>query len=83
MEADVCGLKSSLLPTFRQHQDLQGFPEPETVKLKRKGRTSGKGRAGKSPGEGAAPAKPVSRRNVALSSRASVDQLLPQTVQEQ
>lgn len=79
----MCGPKSSWLPTFGQPQGLQGFPEPETVKLKREGRTSGKGQSGKSPGEGAVPAKPVSRRNVASSSCTSVDQLLPQTVQEQ
>lgn len=78
----MCGLKSSLLPTFGQPQGLQGFPEPETVELKWERRMSGKGRAGKSPGEGAAPAKPVSR-SVASSSRASADQLLPQPVPEQ
>ena len=79
----MCGLKSSLLPAFGQPRGLQGFPEPEMVKLKCEGRMSGEGRAGKSPGEGAAPAKPVSRRNLASSSHASVDQLLPQTVREQ
>ena len=57
MDADVCGLKSSLLPTFRQPRGLQGFPEPETVELEWERRTSGKGRAGKSPGEGGGPPK--------------------------
>ena len=57
----MCGLKSSLLPAFGQPRGLQGFPEPEMVKLKGEGRMSGEGRAGKSPGEGEAPAEPVSR----------------------